>query len=149
MSAACEMGGLLTGEDRYRDVLARFGHHLGMAFQIADDILDYTGTEEVTGKPTGHDLRERKVTLPLVGALAGASRAETRAIESFFTLVDPSDDAIHEVVEIVRGRGGVRFARERAEGYAERASEALDDLPAGPALDALGAAIDYAIDRSR
>jgi len=64
MSAACELGAL-AGMSQYRVPLARFGHHLGMAFQIADDLLDYTGSEAVTGKPSGHDLRERKVTLPL------------------------------------------------------------------------------------
>ena len=75
MSASCEMGAL-AGTGEYRTQLAQYGHNLGMAFQIADDLLDYTGTEAATGKPTGHDLRERKVTLPLVGALAHAHAAE-------------------------------------------------------------------------
>jgi len=66
MAAACEMGAI-SGVPHLREPLSRFGHNLGMVFQIADDPLDYTGTEDVTGKPTGHDRRERKVTLPLVG----------------------------------------------------------------------------------
>ena len=135
--------------DRYREALARFGHHLGMAFQIADDILDYTGTEKVTGKPAGHDLRERKVTLPLVAALESASAVETKAIQSFFTLVDPSDQEIEDIVEIVGRRGGIHFARSRAEHFALLASEALEGLPEGPALRSLRASILYSIDRSR
>ena len=92
MSAACEIGAL-AGVPEYREALAQFGHNLGMAFQIADDLLDYTSTEAVTGKPTGHDLRERKVTLPLVGAMANADEADRVKIRDFFTREgDVSDD---------------------------------------------------------
>ncbi|NIP59238.1 MAG: octaprenyl-diphosphate synthase [Gemmatimonadetes bacterium] len=148
MAAACEMGAI-AGGGRHRESLRSFGRSLGMAFQIADDLLDYTGTEAVTGKPTGHDLRERKVTLPLVGALRAASDAEVREIRRFFTLVDPDAEAIDRVVEIVRDRGGLAYARSRAEEYADRARGALAGLPAGPALDALRASVAYAVERSR
>ncbi len=148
MSASCEMGAL-AGVPAYRDSLARYGHNLGMAFQIADDLLDYTGTEAVTGKPTGHDLRERKVTLPLVGALGRATPGEEREIRSFFTLSDPIDEDIARVVGIVAERGGLAYARERAAQYAELARSALDELDEGPAVEALGDAIAYAVDRRR
>src|SRR5688500_5434328 len=68
MSAACEMGAV-AGESRLSETLAAYGHDLGMAFQIVDDLLDYTETEAVTGKPAGQDLREHKMTLPLIAAL--------------------------------------------------------------------------------
>lgn len=148
MSAACEMGAL-SGAPAYREPLARYGHALGMAFQIADDLLDYTGSAEVTGKPTGHDLRERKVTLPLVGALRDASEAEDQEIRRFFTRVDPSDDEIARIVEIVVGRGGLDYAQGKAAEYADRAREALGELPGGEAVAALEAAVSYAVDRRR
>lgn len=148
MSAACEMGAL-SGAPAYRGPLARYGHGLGMAFQIADDLLDYTGTEEVTGKPSGHDLRERKVTLPLVGALRHASEPEEREIRRFFTRVDPSDEEIARIVEIVMERGGLDYAQNKAAEYAERALGALRELPSGPAVDALEASVSYAVDRRR
>jgi octaprenyl-diphosphate synthase len=148
MAAACEMGAL-AGAPEHREALGRYGHHLGMAFQIADDLLDYTGTEEVTGKPSGHDLRERKVTLPLVGAMARATEAEERVIRDFFTRVDPTDEEIVRIVDIVAARGGLDYARETAHGYAERAHVALSELPSGSAVDALGEAVSYAVDRSR
>jgi octaprenyl-diphosphate synthase len=148
MSAACELGAL-AGVASNRAALARFGHHLGMAFQIADDLLDYTGSEAVTGKPTGHDLRERKVTLPLVGALARAGEAEVREIRRFFTRVDPSDDEITRIVGIVEERGGLDYARARAGEYAERAEAALGGLEAGASVDALRDAVVYAVGRSR
>lgn len=148
MSASCEMGAI-AGAPEHREALARFGHSLGMAFQIADDLLDYTGTEAVTGKPTGHDLRERKVTLPLVEALARADDGEQREIRSFFTRVDPTDDEIARMVEIVVERGGLEYASRAAEGYAVRAREALSGLPDSPATASLADAVSYAVDRRR
>jgi len=148
MSAACEMGGLV-GAVAHRRPLARFGHNLGMAFQIADDLLDYTGNEAVTGKPTGHDLRERKVTLPLVGALERATPAEEREIRAFFTLADPGDDDIARVVGIVAERGGLTYAHARAARYADLAYMALDEIPEGVSQAALRDAVAYAVDRRR
>lgn len=148
MSAACEMGAL-SGAPAYREPLARYGHNLGMAFQIADDLLDYTGTEAVTGKPTGHDLRERKVTLPLVGALRDASDVEDREIRRFFTRVDPSDEEIARIVAIVMERGGLDYAQRQAAHYADRAREALREVPESPSAAALDASISYAVDRRR
>ncbi len=148
MSAACEMGALAS-DQAHREILADYGHSLGMAFQIADDLLDYTGTEDVTGKPSGHDLRERKVTLPLVWALGCASDEEDREIRTFFTHDEPSDDEIQRIVEIVESRGGLEYARERARHYANRAETALSELPDGLSTDALRDAVSYAVDRRR
>ncbi|MDA0328529.1 MAG: polyprenyl synthetase family protein [Gemmatimonadetes bacterium] len=146
MSAACEMGAI-AGAPEQRRQLAQYGHNLGMAFQIADDLLDYTGTEAVTGKPTGHDLRERKVTLPLVEALARATPGEAQEIRAFFTRVDPTDDEIARIVEIVVARGGLEYAGAAAARYADLAREALTDVPQGPACEALMDAVSYAVDR--
>ena len=148
MSAACEMGAL-GGVNEYRKSLALFGHHLGMAFQIADDLLDYTGSEAITGKPSGHDLRERKVTLPLVGALKNVSDVESREIRDFFTLVEAADEDIDRVIEIVHDRGGLGYANERADLYAGRAWEVLATLPEDPAVHALRDAVTYTVGRDR
>lgn len=148
MSAACEMGAI-SGAAEHRETLARYGHNLGMAFQIADDLLDYTGTEAVTGKPTGHDLRERKVTLPLVAALGRVSDTEEREIRSFFTRVDPTDDEIARIVDIVISQGGLEYASQVAVRYADAAREALSELPAGASTQALADAVGYAVDRRR
>lgn len=148
MSAACEMGALVGGAAPFRKPLKKFGHSLGMAFQIADDLLDYTGTEAVTGKPTGHDLRERKVTLPLVAALDRMSPPELERVRRFFTLVDPSDADIQEIMDIVDERGGLEYARGRAVHYAEKAEAILGKLGGGPAVDALRHSVVYAIDRT-
>ena len=148
MSASCEMGAI-AGAPEHREALARFGHNLGMAFQIADDLLDYTGTEAVTGKPTGHDLRERKVTLPLVRTLSRADDSEEAEVRSFFTRVDPTDEEIERIVEIVVDRGGLEYAADVATEYADRARDALSEIPESPARAALAGAVSYAVDRRR
>jgi octaprenyl-diphosphate synthase len=149
MSTACDMGGLV-GVDAYRESFRRFGEALGMAFQIADDLLDYEGSEEVTGKPVGHDLRERKVTLPLIEAMRRVGPEDRSRIRAFFTRLDPSNDEIDEIVDLVRRVGGLDYARERAGDFAAQAEAALGEIPEqGEAMEALRASIVYAVERSR
>jgi octaprenyl-diphosphate synthase len=148
MGAACDMGALVGMED-LREPLRRFGDNLGMAFQVADDILDYVGTENETGKPAGQDLREKKVTLPLIGALNTASSAAEREIKEFFNGSEPSDQEISRVVELVREFGGVEYARRKALEFAEKAEEALAEIPPGEAANALRDSITYVVDRNR
>ncbi len=148
MSAACELGAL-TGAPEHRDALARYGTELGRAFQIADDLLDYTADSAVTGKPSGLDLREHKVTLPLIHALSRLGGAERADVEAFFRDPEPADEAIHEMIERVTRHGGLDYARERAMQAAERAHGALEGLPEGPALDALRDCIVHAVERRK
>jgi len=148
MGAACEMGALL-GPEGFRKPLRRFGDNLGLAFQVADDILDYVGSEEETGKPAGQDLRERKVTLPLIGALKAASPRVEGEIRTFFKGAAGSEEEIFRVVEMVRGLGGVEYAKEKALEFAAQAEEALAGLPEGSAVDALRDSITYVVDRNR
>ncbi len=148
ISAACELGAL-AGNDALRERLARFGHELGMAFQIADDLLDYTAEEAVIGKPSGLDLREHKVTLPLIAALPHLSSGERATVNAFFDEPEPSDEEIAAVIEIVTRRGGLDYAKARAADYARSAAEALEGLPESAALQALRDSITYAVERRR
>jgi octaprenyl-diphosphate synthase len=148
MAAACELGAL-TGAPEYREPLRTFGRELGLAFQIADDLLDYTADAEQTGKPGGLDLREHKVTLPLIAALPLLSAAERAEVEAFFRDPEPTDEGIARVMEMVIAHGGLEYARDAAMRCATRAEEALAGLPEGPALDALRASIAHAVERRR
>ena len=134
-------------EPAQREALRRYGLYLGMAFQITDDVLDYTGSESVTGKPSGHDLREHKITLPLIAALPHAAAEEWRLVQQLMADPAPSDDLIHAVVGMVSARGGVAAAQERALRLAQRAEAELDQLPAGTAREALRDCLTYAIER--
>src|SRR3954469_13396552 len=104
IACACESGAL-CGAPEFRHALGRYGDRLGMAFQIADDILDYTEDQSVTGKPSGLDLREHKVTLPLIAALPKASSAGRARIDELFATTNPADDVIADVVAIVADAG--------------------------------------------
>ena len=146
LSAACESGAL-CGAEEFRAPLARFGDRLGLAFQIVDDILDYTEDQSVTGKPSGNDLREHKVTLPLIASLPGLSPAGRERVNALFTAEQPTDDLIHDVMAIVADAGGIEYARRRSERYAEEAEGALASVPASGARTALAGAIAYVTDR--
>jgi octaprenyl-diphosphate synthase len=148
VSGACEIGALRSGAAE-RGVLRRFGEALGMAFQIVDDLLDYTEDASVTGKPFGSDLREHKVTLPLIAALPKLHDSERRAVARLLQSAEPNDDQITEVISAVGRAGGLEYARERASRLAQVAEAELDVLPASPARDALRASITYVIDRRR
>ena len=144
--AACEVGAL-SGALRHRSALIRYGERLGMAFQVADDLLDYTEGQEMTGKPGGHDLKEHKVTLPLIASIRSMSPAARRRVDELFASADPEDDAVADVIEIVRESGGLDYARRRADQFAQEAEQALVDLPETPARSALVDAISYVVER--
>lgn len=146
MSAACQMGAV-AGEPAWREPLGRYGHALGMAFQIADDLLDYTETEAVTGKPAGQDLREHKVTLPLIAALDRFDASARAEAEAFFAAPEPLDEDIDRMIGLVTEYGGLEVARSRAREFGEQAAQALDALPDGDSVDALRDAITYVIER--
>ncbi|MEQ1692062.1 MAG: polyprenyl synthetase family protein [Gemmatimonas sp.] len=144
--AACEVGAI-CGAPRHRDALIQFGERLGMAFQIADDLLDYTEGQEMTGKPSGLDLKEHKVTLPLIAALREMPASARARVEALFADPQPDDDAISEVVRIVRDHGGLDYARRRGDQFAREAEDALADVPESPARTSLVDAIAYVVER--
>jgi octaprenyl-diphosphate synthase len=144
--ASCEVGAL-CGAPTHRKSLARFGERLGMAFQVADDLLDYTEGQEMTGKPSGLDLKEHKVTLPLIAALREMPASARARVDALFASAEPEDEAIAEVVEIVRDHGGLDYARRRADQFSREAEDALADLPECAARTALTDAIAYVVER--
>jgi octaprenyl-diphosphate synthase len=144
--AACDVGAQ-CGARQHRAALTRFGERMGMAFQVADDLLDYTEQQEMTGKPSGLDLKEHKVTLPLIAALREMPGTARGRVESLFATAEPEEDAIAEVVGIVREHGGLEYARRRADQYSREAEEALAELPEGPSKQSLLDAIGYVVER--
>jgi octaprenyl-diphosphate synthase len=101
----------------------------------------------MTGKPTGLDLREHKVTLPLIAALRDMPAAARGRVDALFTAATPSDEQIADVIAIVTEQGGLEYARRRGEQFAQEAEEALAGLPETPARGALHDAISYVLDR--
>ena len=146
LAGACEVGAL-GAPPEHRAALARFGQYLGIAFQITDDLLDYTQPEAVTGKPSGLDLREHKMTLPLIAALGRIAPDARRRVAELMETPAPSDAEVAEVIHIVEAAGGLEYARTRAIEAAQLAEAELGRLPASRARDALRDSIAYAVER--
>ena len=146
-AAAAELGAVLAGAAAETcERLRRYGLALGFAFQIADDVLDYSADESSLGKHLGDDLAEGKATLPLIHALAHVDPATVvrlrRAIE------DGERAAMPEVMAAIHATGGLDYSRQRARDYARDALAALDGLGDGEHLAALRALASYAVQRS-
>ncbi len=157
LSAACESGGILGGVTRAeRRRLAEYGRELGLAFQLRDDALDYEDREADLGKRPYDDLREGKVTLPLLLALKRCSAAEREAVASLLKAVSlvPDPDAavaldLSPAIEVVQRYRGVEDTVRRAEEHARRARNAIAPFPDGGAQSDLLAAADFAVARDR
>ncbi len=148
ISAACEVGGLLAfGDGKERKLLSDFGTSLGMAFQITDDLLDIEGDVESLGKNTGSDIRDGKVTLPLIHAFRAAPEPESRAIQERMRADELDEAGAAEVAVFAERHGGLEYARQRARGHADRALELLDHFHAGSIRDTLRDAVEYVLDR--
>ena len=129
--ASARVGAILAGAPAdIEAACAEYGQALGTAFQVIDDVLDYTGNAEVLGKNLGDDLREGKTTLPLIAAMQRGSDSERvlikRAIES------GDADLLEEVVRIVRDTGALEITRDAASAEAARAIAAVGRLPKSP-----------------
>jgi len=144
--AATEGGAILSEIGAAGELALReYGRSLGMAFQIADDILDFVGTEQELGKPVGGDLRQGTLTLPALWALEKLPDGEQlrRVVESDA----PSDAEVSAAVALVASSPAIAFAQAEAESFAARAKSALAPLPAGEARTQLEALADYSVRR--
>jgi geranylgeranyl pyrophosphate synthase len=147
LAACCDIGALLAGlKDAERDALRAYGRLLGLAFQIADDVLDYTGSEDEIGKPIGHDIAEGFATLPLMLAMEEPSVSnglEPVLREGMQVTAEDAED----VVKMVRTSRGLQRALEQAREHASEARRRLSALGHAEAVGALAALTDYVVSR--
>ncbi len=132
---ATEGAAILCGKAEYREALRRFAGHFGNAFQIVDDILDYTSDAETLGKNIGDDLMEGKPTLPLISALKNTQGEEHQIIRR--SIATGGVEQLEQVIAIVNSSGALDYCRQRATEETERATEALASLPASEYRQAL------------
>jgi octaprenyl-diphosphate synthase len=136
--AATEVGAMAGGADAAsRKALAVYGRELGMAFQLVDDVLDYGGARGSLGKNTGDDLREGKMTLPVILALASGTAEEKAAIASALGNPEAGDTEVEAVLAIFNRYGTLAKTMAKAERHADAARAALDGLPASLERDIL------------
>ncbi|WP_136644695.1 polyprenyl synthetase family protein [Tabrizicola sp. YIM 78059] len=147
-SAATEVGGVIAGapEAEVR-ALFDYGDALGIAFQMVDDILDYGGQDAVIGKNTGDDFRERKLTLPVIKAVAKATAEERAFWHRVIEQGDQREGDLEMAMTILSRHGAIAAAREDAIAWAGRARAALDNLPAHQLRALLSDLADFVIER--
>src|SRR5580700_1391698 len=137
-SVTAKLGALVSGADtQTEERLGDFAWNLGMAFQLVDDLLDFTAREKTLGKPVGNDLREGKVTLPLVYALEQASGDERRRVETI--LRDRNYDRVPfpQILAMVERYQGIARVKERAQAFTEKARAIINEFPDSPYQRAL------------
>ncbi|MBD8871467.1 polyprenyl synthetase family protein [Rhodanobacter sp. DHB23] len=146
-AAATELGGLLGGLPAEQvAALRRYGMELGYAFQIADDLLDYTSDADTLGKNIGDDLAEGKPTLPLIYALQNATPEQAASLRH--AIEHGGLDSLDRIIAAIHDSGALERTRARAEAHANAAHDALSMLPASPYRDALATLADYSVQRT-
>ncbi len=145
---ACRISAILAGASPEKEnLLSRYGYHLGMAFQIVDDLLDYTFDSIVLGKNVGADLREGKLTLPVIKALADASTQDRDMMQEIIQNIGFTEKEFKWLAEKITTYGGIRYARETASNHIEYACQALEAFPPSPTREILNDIAQYALER--
>lgn len=149
MATCCRFGAMIgKTTDAQVAALGEFGYHLGMAFQIQDDILDFTGTQQQLGKPVGGDLREGKVTLPVIYALQDARPEAREELLRIYDKAGPINaEEIARATEIIEACGAFDRARDHAMDYVTRGKRCLECLSPSEARDALYVLAEQIVDR--
>ena len=144
--AAARLGAVCAGAPpRHEDAMARFGRHLGIAYQLVDDILDYQGRTGEIGKNVGDDLAEGKPTLPLIHAMRESSGSTTRVLRD--AIETSGLDSIEEVITAVESTGSIAYTARLAADEVALAGEALGAIPNSPYRDALAGLAEFTIGR--
>ena len=144
--AACQLGAILAGETRFEDNLARFGRELGAAFQVADDVLDYTADTDTLGKNIGDDLAEGKPTLPLILSRKYLGREDQSIIDE--TIRQGGIERIDKIVQLIRDCGALEESTEIARQRAGAAADSLEPLPASAWKEAMTSLASYSVSRN-
>lgn len=145
--AACETAAVLSGTDQNtRQQLRQYGYHLGLAFQLIDDALDYEGDAETLGKNVGDDLAEGKPTLPLIEAIARGNSEQAEIIID--AISNARSDLLESVVDIVRSTGALQYTQDKAIEQAKLAKECLSVLPESEYKNAMMDLADFSVGRN-
>ncbi len=150
LSTCCELGAASIESGRiFQVALRNYGEALGIAFQIRDDLFDYLAASGTIGKPVAIDLKEKKLTLPLLHALSKASKPEKKHILSLIKSGKAAKESYREVIDFVNAGGGIEYAKVKAEEYANSAKAALDPLPDSEAKRGLIQFVSFVIERDK
>jgi len=150
ISTCCEIGAVSTTDNsEYRKAMKDYGELVGIAFQIQDDILDYMSRSSIVGKPIGNDIREKKITLPLIYACQNAEKSKGKAIIKTLKSGKLSNQSIEEIIEFVIMNNGIIQAQEKANSIIFEAKNKIAFFPDSPAKISLLKFAEYVINRTK
>jgi octaprenyl-diphosphate synthase len=147
-SVCARLGALASHSDTHsQERLGEYAWNLGMAFQLVDDVLDFTAREKTLGKPVGGDLREGKVTLPLVYALERATAAERRLVETILRQRNYEEVRFSQILALLEKYHGIERVKERAQAFTDKARRIINEFPDSPYQRALLAVTELVTER--
>ena len=147
LSTCCEIGAASATNDPEKiKAMRNFGENLGIAFQIRDDILDFIGTSKIIGKPLGGDIKEKKITLPLIYALSNADKSTASSVIKLIKNGKDKNNVLR-VIEFVKESKGIEYAYSVARKYTKEAKKCLEEFPTSESKLALESLVDFVIDR--
>lgn len=148
-SAAAEGGAVLAGRDsHFVDAMRTYGENLGIAFQLVDDALDYSGRQALMGKSVGDDFREAKMTLPIILSVARADETARSFWKRVIETGNQTEADLHHAITLVEQTGSIQETMRRARAYADIAKEALRVLPESEIRSALSDIADFCVERA-
>ena len=148
LSASCEIGAMSSTTDKNKIANLRdYGEYLGISFQIQDDLLDYLGEQDVLGKSVGMDIREKKITLPLIYALNN-SDTENKNIILKYLESDLQDTNIEHIIDFLNNSDGIKYAKSKANEFVVKAKKCLDIFPDSEAKTSLLNLVDFVVQRN-
>ncbi|MDH4472838.1 MAG: polyprenyl synthetase family protein [Fluviicola sp.] len=147
IATVCEAAAASVDREDLAPRMRQFGELVGLAFQIKDDIFDY-GTGDV-GKPTGNDIRERKITLPLIYALQNSDKATRKELMNIVKRHNEEKYYVNKAIQIVRNAGGIEYCHERMMTLTKEALDLLTDIPDSPAKRSLIGLVEYTVNREK
>ncbi len=148
IATCCEAGYLASGGTVHREVMRLFGEKVGLAFQLKDDIFDFGSAADI-GKPTGNDIREQKMTLPIIYTLNNAPAAEATELRSIIKNHNDSESHIRKAIDLVKRNKGIEYAEQRMRSLGNEAKALLDEFPDNQAKMALLGLVEYTMNRTK
>ena len=149
-SASCRIGGILgMASEEEENALAEFGTNLGMIFQIVDDLLDYIGDEHTMGKPVLSDLREGRITLPLIYTLNNDGQENRKRITKLLKGKELNTASLDQILNIVRSNGALDYSKKKAQEYSVHSKTLIQKMPPSIYRDALSLFPDYILNRNK
>ena len=145
--AATQLGAVISGSSKdQEEAMRRYGMHLGTAFQLIDDVLDYSSTSAELGKEIGDDLAEGKPTLPLIYAMQRGTAEEAETIRK--AIETGGRELIEPILRAIDSTGAMTYTADRARAEADQAKRCLEEIPASPFRDAMASLSDFAVQRN-